>query len=222
MGMDRRPFIVGLGNPGAGYREHRHNVGFMVVEELARRRGLRFAEPDRRWAEAADPLDGLVLLKPLTYMNLSGEAVAAWGARRHPDGSAPVPLVVCDDLALPLGSLRLRARGSSGGQNGLASIIAVSATEDIPRLRLGVAPLAAAVDPADWADFVLQPFAAGERTAAAAMVRAAADALETWLAEGLEAAVARHNRRVRRPEPEAPAEDPGAGAGDHPRRPDPD
>lgn len=202
-----RKLIVGLGNPGPGYRDHRHNVGFMVVDELARRRGLVWGGDDRRGLEAVDTRGGLVLLKPLTYMNLSGDAVLAWSLREFPDGGAPRPLVVCDDLALPLGSLRLRGRGSSGGQNGLESIIEALEGADVPRLRLGIAPLAGEVDPARWADFVLKPFAPDEREAARSVVEHAADAVEHWLEAGLEDTVSRFNRRVKRPEPEEPGPD---------------
>ena len=175
----------------------------MVLDELAARRGLSFAIRGPASAEAAHAGNDLVLLKPLTYMNLSGEAVASWREREDPAGAGPPPLVVCDDLALPLGSVRLRARGSSGGQNGLASIIDHLETEEFPRLRLGIAPLAGEIPPAAWPSFVLAPFAEDEREEAAAMVLHAADALEYWLAEGFEATISRYNRRVRREDPEA-------------------
>ncbi|RKZ15179.1 aminoacyl-tRNA hydrolase [bacterium] len=206
--MQTTRLIVGLGNPGRGYADHRHNVGFMVLDELAHRRRMSFAVADPAWAEATDDRAGLVLLKPLTFMNLSGEAVAAWREGRLPPdaGTAlvvlPLPLVVCDDLALPLGSVRLRAGGSSGGQNGLASIIDHLGDGDFPRLRLGIAPLEHEVDPADWPDFVLSPFTAAEGDEARDMVIHAADALEFWLAEGLDATVSRFNRRVRREDPQ--------------------
>jgi PTH1 family peptidyl-tRNA hydrolase len=216
--------VVGLGNPGPKYRDTRHNIGFLVVEELARRLGWAFAPGDGRWREASAPGgDGaLVLMQPLTYMNLSGEAVCGWGTARgmpvEPQPTLPAPeevtadecdsdsvpapaperwrpLVICDDLALPLGALRLRPRGSSGGQNGLASIIEHLGHDDFPRLRLGIAPAGEPVPPADWADFVLTPFAAAEREAVADLVSRAADAVACCRELGAEAAASRFNRR---------------------------
>ena len=216
--------VVGLGNPGPKYRDTRHNIGFLVVEELARRLGWSFAPGAGRWREAAAPGgDGaLVLMQPLTYMNLSGEAVVEWGTARGmpvepqptlpapeevPAGecgseAAPIPeparwrpLIVCDDLALPRGALRLRPRGSSGGQNGLASVIEHLGHDDFPRLRLGIAPVGESVPPADWADFVLTPFAPDECEAVADLVARAADAVVGCLESGPEAAASRFNRR---------------------------
>lgn len=217
--------VVGLGNPGPKYRDTRHNVGFLVVEELARRLGWSFAAGAGNWREAAAPAGAgpLVLMQPQTYMNLSGEAVAAWGLARglpvgppepappaaemagdgvDPDLATPLaeparwrPLVVCDDLALPMGALRLRPRGSSGGQNGLASVIEHLGHDDFPRLRLGIAPVGEPVPPADWADFVLTPFSPDEREALSDLVVRAADAVTCCLELGPEAAASRFNRR---------------------------
>jgi PTH1 family peptidyl-tRNA hydrolase len=113
------------------------------------------------------------------------------------------PLVVCDDLSLPLGSVRLRPSGSSGGQNGLASVIDHLGGEEFPRLRLGIAPLAGNLDPEAWSEHVLADFEEGERPVAAELVAHAADALEFWLDHALEPAISRFNRRVRI-EPESP------------------
>ncbi len=182
MGTPEQRIIVGLGNPGPRYARNRHNVGFMVLDALARRLKLDFQVEPGRWEVAGGP--ELFLIKPLGYMNRSGEALRAWsratsvpltGAPPPPrpaegveaEGTEQVqvpapsglrPLIVCDDLALPLGSLRLRARGSSGGQNGLASVIEELGGQEVPRLRLGIAPLAAAVPPAEWPDYVLADF----------------------------------------------------------------
>lgn len=210
--------IVGLGNPGAKYARNRHNVGFMVLDELARRLKLVFRSdmPSHQWASG----DGVVLIRPLTYMNLSGEALADWAGRQavkvtgRPDpepefdeegqqlgGVVPVegirPLIVCDDLALPLGSVRLRARGSSGGQNGLASAIGHLGGDDFPRLRLGIAPVAAPVAPEDWPDYVLADFEESEVAVVEDMIDHAANALEFWLAHDLERTISRFNRRIR-------------------------
>jgi len=193
--------IVGLGNPGQEYRRNRHNLGFLVVEELARRLGLAFQPggPSYLVARKNGPRENLVLLKPLTYMNRSGQAVDSWLRDTGVEGVRP--LVVCDDLNLHLGSVRLRPSGSSGGQNGLVSVIEHLGGEDFPRLRLGIAPLDRDIDPADWPDHVLADFDPDEKGAADEMVAHAASALEFWLDHGLESAISRFNRRVR-PDPE--------------------
>lgn len=200
--------VVGLGNPGAEYEATRHNVGYRVLDELARRRGLRFRRETGRYALAEDGTgeDRLVLLKPLTYMNRSGDALRAWAARngrrvtgrREEEGL--VPVVVCDDLALPLGSLRVRSRGSAGGQKGLASIIGAIGGGEFPRVRLGIAGGRGEVPPEQWSDYVLDPFTAAEEEVVGELVLLAADALETLLAEGPVEAAGRHNRRREPPE----------------------
>ena len=217
--------VLGLGNPGRRYADTRHNIGYWCVEALARRLNLAWTEPDAayRAATGEGPAGPLTLLQPLTYMNRSGEALAAWSRRSgwavgptpavdeasagetDPDAPAPaiVPVVVCDDIHLTLGSIRIRAGGSAGGQNGLASVIATVGGDAVPRLRLGVGPLQGAVDPADWADYVLAPFAGDEREKAAALALDGAEALADLLAAGPGPAGARHNRRVR-PEPAGP------------------
>jgi PTH1 family peptidyl-tRNA hydrolase len=218
--------IVGLGNPGRGYRNNRHNLGFMVVEEMARRLGLVLSTAASTFAVAADRCQdpGIVLLKPMSYMNLSGQAVLDWSrqagvaltgrplegaAETDADGSGVVspeeisagvrPLVVCDDLNLPLGSVRLRSNGSSGGQNGLASVIEHLGGEEFPRLRLGIAPLTGEIDPEAWPGYVTADFEPDERAAAEDLVDHAATALVFWLDHGLEAAISRFNRRIRPP-----------------------
>ena len=195
--------IVGLGNPGQEYLRNRHNLGFLVVEELARRLGMAFQPggPAYLIARGEGPRENLVLLKPLTYMNRSGQAVDAWFRDTGVEGIQP--LVVCDDLNLPLGSVRLRPRGSSGGQNGLVSVIEHLGGEEFPRLRLGIAPLDRDINPTDWPDHVLADFDPDEKAAAADMVAHAASTLEFWLDHGLEPAISRFNRRVR-PDPEPP------------------
>lgn len=195
--------IVGLGNPGPGYANNRHNIGFMVVDALARRLNLDFSIHEQAflatgWGFAAgDP----VLIKPQTYMNLSGEALTLWSAKADlcpPDeDSRPAfsPLVICDDLALPLGSLRLRSRGSSGGQNGLESVIEHLGREDFPRLRLGIAPRDGPVEPEFWSKFVLGDFSAEEKPLLQEVVDRAVKALEFWLEHSLEQTASRFNRR---------------------------
>ena len=148
-------------------------------------------------------------------MNLSGDGLAAWareqGVPAMTEGPFPWPLlVVCDDLNLPLGSLRLRAGGGSGGQNGLASILETLGTEEVPRLRLGIAPVVGEVPSAEWAEYVLAEFEPQERTAAEDLVSRAAAAVDNWRLKGLTDTVARFGRRIRpaaAPDPEDPDAD---------------
>lgn len=178
--------VLGLGNPGGRYAATRHNLGFRVVDELARRRGVAVDafECDALVGEARPVL----LAKPQTYMNRSGFAARCLVERR---GLSPGDLlVVYDEVALPLGRVRVRPGGSPAGHRGIESVIAELRTDEVARVRLGIAP---EEPPADLADFVLAPFAAGEEEAAAAMVGRAADACEAWLAAGVEAAMSRFN-----------------------------
>lgn len=181
--------IVGLGNPGEEYRDTRHNLGFRVVEILARRRGIDLAgvECNSRIGRGG----GLVLVMPQTYMNRSGYALRCL-AETH--GFAPEQLlVVYDEVALPLGRLRLRPGGSPAGHRGLESVVENLRTARVPRLRLGCAPEEGAPPGDELAEFVLSPFAAEEREAVDAMVERAADACEAWISEGTEAAMNRFN-----------------------------
>ncbi len=207
--------IVGLGNPGPKYQNNRHNIGFMVLDELARRLKLTFKQEGSTFllARGTTPLGSDVhLLKPLTYMNLSGGALQQWsetvnepltGQSMAADSDDIVtnsglrPLVVCDDLALPLGSLRLRASGRSGGQNGLASIIECIGGDNFPRMRLGVAGEVGKVPPEIWPEYVLADFPRAEAEKANDMVNHAVLALENLLSKGWENTVSRFNRRVR-------------------------
>ncbi len=175
--------VVGLGNPGSQYRDTRHNVGFMVVAELCARwkRTLREGRGDYFLAEADRGGRRVVLVTPTTYMNNSGSAVADVIDRYGTDPAAL--LVVVDDLALPLGTLRLRLQGTDGGHNGLASIIYHLGTDVFPRLRCGIQnDEVAHLD--DTAAFVLSRFRDTERETAAAMVRSGADAVEMSLHAG--------------------------------------
>lgn len=179
--------IVGLGNPGRDYAGTRHNIGFDVVDELARRWGVQL----RPWKSVADlavvTARGAVLVEPQTFMNLSGDAVG-----RIADFYKLTPadvLVVVDEVQLPLGKLRVRRTGSAGGHNGLKSIIQHMGTE-FPRLRIGVGR----GDPKwDLADHVLSRFAREEREEAAIAVQRAADAAELFVDEGVEAVMSRFN-----------------------------
>jgi PTH1 family peptidyl-tRNA hydrolase len=183
--------VVGLGNPGRRYQGTRHNIGFAVADEVARR-GQAVFESGRGETLTARIGRGpaaLLVVKPLTMMNLSGEAVAAVAGFYKVDPSAM--LVAADDVNLPLGRLRLRAGGTAGGHNGLKSIIGCLGTEEFPRLRVGVGR----GDPRrDLADHVLAVFDDDERDEVDRAIARAADAVETFLAEGIEAAMNRYNR----------------------------
>jgi PTH1 family peptidyl-tRNA hydrolase len=176
--------IVGLGNPGREYRDTRHNVGFVVADEIARRHNLTFAMapsqiPDAMIAKKFGA-DGLLVAKPLTFMNNSGEAVSALA--RYYDISIGDLLVVVDEVALPFGRLRARARGSAGGHNGLKSVIARLGTTEFARLRLGVGRGDAR---RDLADHVLSKFEADEQSALGEFITRAADAAEMFAAEDI-------------------------------------
>jgi peptidyl-tRNA hydrolase, PTH1 family len=174
--------VAGLGNPGSQYRGTRHNVGFEVRDELARRHGLAFAagRVDALVARLRQPVDAW-LVKPLTFMNLSGRAVAE--LRRFYQIEVPDLLVVTDDVNLPLGRLRARPRGTDGGHNGLRSIVESLGTTEVARLRIGVGRGDAR---RDLADHVLARFDPDEATAIQAAIARGADAVERFLVEGIE------------------------------------
>ncbi|MDP0490140.1 MAG: aminoacyl-tRNA hydrolase [Verrucomicrobiota bacterium JB023] len=154
--MAELKLIVGLGNPGKEYEGTRHNIGFEVLDALADEAGVRF-ELEKKWEGELAKVDGLPLLKPMTFMNLSGRSVASLARfyRWKPEEI----LVVYDDVALPLGRLRFREGGSDGGHNGIKSLIAHLGTRDFPRLRIGVG----SARPGGLVGHVLGKFAPNER-----------------------------------------------------------
>ncbi len=181
--------IAGLGNPGREYEHTRHNVGFQVAEELARRYSVtlkHYAKWKARAAKIADIGDGVLLAEPTTFMNLSGWAVREI-ANFHKLMPADV-LVVVDDADLPLGRLRLRTSGSAGGHNGLKSVIQELGTVEFPRLRVGVGRQAG-----ELKNHVLGRFSAGEKAQIDAAVKRAADAAELFAKENILAAMNRFN-----------------------------
>jgi PTH1 family peptidyl-tRNA hydrolase len=188
--------VVGLGNPGRRYVESRHNVGFIVVDELARRWALGAGRFEKRFEalawEAARGDERVLLLQPQTFMNLSGRSVSA--ARRFYKIELADILVVFDDLDLPVGRLRLRGRGSAGGHKGLADILRHLGDDAVPRLRFGIGKVDASVT----VQYVLGKFRPDEQPAVAAAVVMAADAVECWLAQGLETAMNEYNRKEER------------------------
>jgi peptidyl-tRNA hydrolase, PTH1 family len=151
--------IVGLGNPGPEYANTRHNIGFLVMDALAQAAGVTFA-PDRYADRAELRHKGrtLILLKPSTFMNLSGKAMRYWMDQEKVISERM--LVITDDLALPFGKIRLRASGGAGGHNGLISIIELTGTETFPRLRFGIG---SAFPKGRQADYVLSPWNKEER-----------------------------------------------------------
>ncbi len=180
--------VIGLGNPGWEYEHSRHNLGFMVVDELCRRLKKDLGPGKGEYAFTHCIVSGreIQLVKPLTYMNNSGIAVV--DVLELAGGSPGNLLVISDDFALPLGTLRLRTSGSDGGHNGLYSVIYHLGTEDFPRLRCGIGkelmPLKS-----ERADFVLSPFDEDERAAATAMVSRAADAVIECVTSGIDRAM---------------------------------
>ena len=181
--------VAGLGTPGRAYEHNRHNVGFMIVDLLARRTGARFGRHRRAVADVAETrlgvgLDapGLVLAKPMTYMNLSGGPVASLASfYKIP---APQVIVVHDELDLPFGVLRTKLGGGEGGHNGLRSISRSLATRDYLRVRFGIGRPPGRQDPADY---VLSDFTAAERKELDYLVDRAADIVESLIRVGLEA-----------------------------------
>jgi PTH1 family peptidyl-tRNA hydrolase len=187
--------VVGLGNPGREYEETRHNVGWMLLDYLARRWHI---EDSRRDGEArvADARFGntrVRLVKPLTYMNLSGQVLRPY-VRREGWSAAHDLLVVVDEVALPLTRYRLRAQGSAGGHNGLKSIEAALGTREYARLRIGIRPQEHEVG--DLSDFVLSRFGKSERAVLDDLLPKLADAVEIWVKDGIVAAMNAHNRKA--------------------------
>ena len=184
--------IVGLGNPGPEYERTRHNAGWILIDHLVARWGFTpFRRADQAVATSGT-LNGVPvrLLKPTTYMNRSGDALKAL---RSPSWDpASDLLVLVDDVSLPPGRFRLRGAGTAGGHNGLKSIESSLRRQDYPRLRIGVGAKPPEYD--DLADWVLGRMTADERGALDDILDPMADAVECWVAEGIEIAMNRHNR----------------------------
>ena len=182
--------VVGLGNPGKKYEQTRHNIGFEVIGSIANRYAVSGVKQkfSAEVAETSVKNEKTVLLCPLTYMNLSGKSV-----RKAVDFykiDLANLLVVCDDINLDLGRLRLRASGSAGGQNGLKDIIRCLGSDQFPRLRVGVGRV-----PPQWdaADFVLGKFSSQDRDSADAAIRRATDAVDVWIENGIQSAMNQFN-----------------------------
>ena len=188
--MTNKYLIVGLGNPGKKYANTRHNVGFWTIDEIARRWNITGEKSERR----AVTLDGVIrdkrvlLAKPQTYMNNSGQAVRALADFYKIDVENTI--IIYDDLDTPFGTLRLRLKGSAGGQKGMKSVIQHLGTSEISRVRIGIGRPPGRMDPAAY---VLKPFVGDDEISARIMVDRASDAVETWLKAGIDIAMNKHN-----------------------------
>jgi peptidyl-tRNA hydrolase, PTH1 family len=192
--------ITGLGNPGASYASTRHNVGWWLLDHLVEQWHLDGWRRDGEALVAAGRFgdEAVRLVKPQTYMNLSGAVLAPY--KRRAGWNAPTDLlVVSDDVALPVGAFRLRARGSAGGHNGLKSIEQALGNQDYARLRIGIKPVPDRPI-GDLADFVLSRFAASERETVMSTLPRLAAATESWVRNGIERAMTDHNGPPTTPE----------------------
>lgn len=182
--------VVGLGNPGREYRDTRHNIGFMVIDQLCKELGVSMSRVQSKALVAVGMLEGqkIVMAKPQTYMNLSGQSVG--GLVRFYKTPREQIIVAHDDLDLPLGTIRLRPGGGSAGQKGMQSIIQQLGTQNFARLRLGIGRPPGQMDPAAY---VLQPFSRAEHELLAMVLTRAAAAVRTFVCQGLDAAMNLHN-----------------------------
>ena len=191
MEQSNAPYLlVGLGNPGREYRETRHNVGFMVIDQVCKASGIKLSRVQTKAIIGVGPFSGrrLVLAKPQTFMNLSGQAVAAL-VRFYKIPFEQI-LIAHDDLDLPLGTLRLRPSGGSAGQKGIASTIQQLGSQEFGRMRIGIGRPPGQMDPAAY---VLQTFSKGEQALVDQMLERAVSAVECFLQNGLEAAMNQYN-----------------------------
>lgn len=182
--------LVGLGNPGREYRDSRHNVGFMLIDRLCVRLNARGMKMQSKAIVITTTYEEhrLILAKPQTYMNLSGQSVQ--GLAHFYKVPLTNLMILSDDLDLPYGTIRIRARGGAGGQRGMSSIIERLGTKEFPRLRIGIGRPPGRMDPADY---VLQDFSKEEMKALSAILDRAADAALSFVAEGLNAAMNQFN-----------------------------
>lgn len=182
--------IVGLGNPGEEYAQTRHNLGFMLIDKLAAQAGATVKRKECQALVGNTTIEGqrAILVKPQTFMNLSGDAVAC--LLRKPDLQACSLIVISDDLALPFGSIRLRERGSAGGHNGLKSIIGALGTDEFIRLRIGIQPEHPV---GDAKRFVLNQFSRTEQETLADILDRTERALRSVIRDGISKAMSLHN-----------------------------
>jgi PTH1 family peptidyl-tRNA hydrolase len=184
--------IVGLGNPGKEYEWTRHNLGFMLIDKLAHDEGIAVARRECSSLVGRGEIEGAVtrLAKPQTFMNLSGQAVSCLLSKLQTESPINELVVISDDLALPLGAIRIRERGSAGGHNGLKSIIASIGTNEFVRLRIGIQPDHPI---SDSKRFVLDEFPKSERTVVAEVLEQGAKAIRTIIRDGALRAMSEFN-----------------------------
>ena len=193
---ERLLLVAGLGNPGPTYAVTRHNVGFGVVEELRSRLGGPAAVRKfdgllcDAWFDRRGRRRRVMLLRPMTYMNESGRSVGQWADFYKAERQDV--LVVLDDMALALGRLRARPDGSAGGHNGLQDILTRLGGYDVPRLRIGIGPPPGG---REWKDYVLSAFRPEERPEIELALKRAADAVEDWVFQGIQAVMDKYNRK---------------------------
>lgn len=182
--------IVGLGNPGLRYEKTRHNLGFMLIDRLAREYQTSVKREECRALIGRAEIENqtVELVKPQTFMNLSGESVSCF--LKKPNRTSEKLIVISDDLALPLGSLRIRPKGSAGGHNGLKSIIQCLRTEDFIRLRIGIQP---EYQLRETKDFVLENFTKTDFVKVEEVLQQSTDAIRAIIADGVEKAMAKYN-----------------------------
>lgn len=186
----RTIMIVGLGNPGREYRETRHNIGFMVVDEFASHHGIKLTRVQNKAITGSGLVEDqkVILVKPQTFMNLSGRAVSA--LMRYYKVNREDLIVSHDDVDLPFGVIRMRPGGGSAGQKGVASIIELLGTQEFPRLRMGIGRPPGYKDAADY---VLQSFSPQEKDELKNFLNKAVEALDCFIGNGLETAMNRFN-----------------------------
>jgi PTH1 family peptidyl-tRNA hydrolase len=205
--MTHLSVIVGLGNPGTRYEGTRHNIGWMAIDTLARRHAIALNKVEHKAQTGTGMIAGerVLLAKPMTFMNLSGDSVVPLARfyKVPPDRI----VVLHDDLDIPFGVLRIRKTGSSGGQRGLRHIIERMGTQDIPRMRMGIGRPPGRIDPSDY---VLMPFRGDDAIIAQELIDRTADAVEMWLRAGIDAAMNRYNPapegKAAKPSPVSPSE----------------
>ena len=185
--------IVGLGNPGPEYEKTPHNLGFLAIDRLGERHGIRMTRSEAKALSGVGTLNGVpaVLAKPQTFMNLSGQSVQQLMAKHSL--SIGDLILVYDDLALPWMNLRIRSKGSAGGHNGVKSVIESLGSQEFSRLRLGISPEHPI---ADAAKFVLSPIRRGQLEELDLLLGQAADAVESIIANGVEKSMTAYNRRA--------------------------
>jgi PTH1 family peptidyl-tRNA hydrolase len=190
---NRQFFIVGLGNPGKEYEWSRHNLGFMLIDKLAGDAGIDVKLRECQSRVGRGEIEGCAvkLVKPQTYMNLSGEAVSCLFAKHKLTQPGEKLIVISDDLALPLGKIRIRAKGSAGGHNGLKSIIGAIGTNEFTRLRIGIQPEHPI---SDSKRFVLDSFSSAARSGVEEIVEKSAEAIRAILRDGVLKAMTEYNQ----------------------------